>query len=163
MEIYLLRHGIAEDPRPGLRDSDRALTGEGKKKLREVLELAREAGVKPSLLLTSPFRRARETAEIAGEILAPDALVAPCGSLVPGGEMGEAWADIRTHKDADALLIATHEPFAGLFTGYLLNVPGLSIDVKKGAMIRVDVESFGPQPRGVLKWMLTPRLAAAGR
>lgn len=161
MEIYILRHGIAEDPRPGLRDSDRALTGEGKKKLREVLEFAREAGVKPELLLTSPFRRARETAEIAHEILAPQALVAPCNSIIPGGEMGHAWTDIRTHKDAEAILLATHEPFAGLFTAYLLNVPVLPIDVKKGAMIRVDVEAFGPQPHGVLKWMLTPRLAGA--
>jgi phosphohistidine phosphatase len=40
MEIYLLRHGIAEDQKPGGRDADRALTGEGKKKLREVLEVA---------------------------------------------------------------------------------------------------------------------------
>jgi len=36
MEIYLLRHGIAEDGRPGLKDADRALTPDGREKLRLV-------------------------------------------------------------------------------------------------------------------------------
>ena len=44
MQIYLLRHGIAEDARAGLRDFERALTAEGSEKLRRVLERARAAG-----------------------------------------------------------------------------------------------------------------------
>ena len=43
MEIYLLRHGIAEDQRAGMRDADRALTSEGKKRLKEVLQVAKAA------------------------------------------------------------------------------------------------------------------------
>jgi phosphohistidine phosphatase len=33
MEIYILRHGIAEEPAPGMKDADRALTSEGAAKL----------------------------------------------------------------------------------------------------------------------------------
>jgi phosphohistidine phosphatase SixA len=62
VQIYLLRHGIAENSTP---DSDRALTPEGREKLRRVLARARDADVAPSLILSSPYRRALETAEIA--------------------------------------------------------------------------------------------------
>ena len=64
MRIYLLRHGIAEEG-IGKRDSERALTDEGKKKLRDLLNLAKHAGVEPSLVMSSPYRRAQETAEAA--------------------------------------------------------------------------------------------------
>ncbi len=160
MEIYILRHGIAEDPRPGLRDAERALTGEGKKRLRDVLQVAHRADVKPEVLLTSPYRRARETAEIAREILNPQTEVMPAKCFTPESDPREAWEEVRIHHDAASVLIATHEPFAGLFAGFLLNTPALTIDVKKGSIIRVDVMGFGVQPRGVLRWYLTPRLAA---
>ncbi|MBL8214429.1 MAG: histidine phosphatase family protein [Bryobacterales bacterium] len=163
MEIYILRHGIADEPRPGMRDADRALTAEGKKRLREVLQVARHADVKPEIILTSPYRRARETAEIAREILHPETDLIPGNCFTPEADPCEAWEEVRIHRDAASVLIATHEPFAGLFAGYLLNTPALTIDVKKGSIIRVDVESFGLQPRGVLRWFLTPRLAAVLR
>ena len=64
MRIYVLRHGIAEDAPPGGSDSDRALTLEGRRKLRGVLEHARRAGVVPDIILTSPLKRAVETADL---------------------------------------------------------------------------------------------------
>ena len=62
MKIYLLRHGIAENGRPNQPDSERALTGEGRDQLRETLAVARKADTAPSLIITSPYRRAVETA-----------------------------------------------------------------------------------------------------
>jgi phosphohistidine phosphatase len=160
MEIYLLRHGIAEDQQAGSRDADRALTAEGKKRLREVLQTAKNAGVQPELIVTSPFRRARETAQIAAEALGTKEPLIASESLTPMGDARDVWNEIRVHKDVPSLLLASHEPLTGLLAAYLLNSPNLAIDVKKGAIIRIDVDSFGAQPRGVLRWMLTPRLAA---
>jgi phosphohistidine phosphatase len=42
---------------------------------------------------------------------------------------------------------------------FLLGVPALQVDMKKAALIRVDCDRFGPQPKAVLKWMLTPATA----
>ncbi|MBI3683025.1 MAG: phosphohistidine phosphatase SixA, partial [Acidobacteria bacterium] len=145
MEIYLLRHGIAEDPRPGMDDADRALTAEGRKKLREVLLVARDAGVKPDVIMTSPYRRAKETAEIAREILRYKEEIESSQALVPIAEAREAWDGIRVHKDAGSLLLSSHEPLTGLLAAYLLGAPGLQVDVKKGSIVRIDVGSFGPQ------------------
>ena len=69
MEIYILRHGIAEEAHGGMRDADRALTPEGAKKLQHVLRRARAIDVQPPVILTSPYRRARETAQVAAEAL----------------------------------------------------------------------------------------------
>ena len=35
----------------------------------------------------------------------------------------------------------------------------LEVDMKKAALERVDCDRLGPQPKGVLKWMLTPAVA----
>ena len=48
MQLYLLRHGIAEAGLPGHPDAERALTGEGREKLRRVLKRARSAGAEPT-------------------------------------------------------------------------------------------------------------------
>ncbi|MBL8221652.1 MAG: histidine phosphatase family protein [Bryobacterales bacterium] len=159
MEIYLMRHGIAEDPGVGMRDSDRALTGEGKKKLRDVLQVAKRAGVKPAAVLSSPYKRAKETAALACEVLALEGEVVLSDHFTPMADPRKGWEEIRLFTGEPSVLVTTHEPFTGLMVAYLLGMTQLPIDVKKGALIRVDVDGLGPHPRGVLKWMLTPRLA----
>jgi phosphohistidine phosphatase len=161
MEIYLLRHGIAEAAQAGMQDADRALTSEGKKKLHTVLRVAKQAGVEPTLILTSPYRRAVETARIAAQELDYKGELIPTPELTPDSEPDKIWGEIRTHSDSAQLLLATHEPIMGELASYLLGAPGSMIEVRKGALIRIDIESFGPRPRGVLCWMLTPKLAGA--
>jgi hypothetical protein len=42
---------------------------------------------------------------------------------------------------------------------FLLSSPALQVDMKKAALVRIDCDSFGRGPRGVLKWMLTPAVS----
>ena len=56
MELYLLRHGIAEDH--ATSDADRALTDEGREKVHRVMKRAAASGVSPSLIISSPYKRA---------------------------------------------------------------------------------------------------------
>lgn len=161
MEIYLLRHGIAEEARPGGRDSERALTGDGKRRLRTVLSAANQAGFKPQVILSSPYRRAVETARIAAEICAYHGQIIESQAFTPMADVKQAWDELRLYGDARSVLVASHEPLTGLLIGYLCGAAGLSVDVKKGALARIDVGETGAQPRGVLKWMLTPKLAGA--
>ncbi|MFN8688199.1 MAG: phosphohistidine phosphatase SixA [Acidobacteriota bacterium] len=160
MELYLMRHGIAEETAVGGRDAERALTAEGRKRLKEVLRTAAKAGVAPGLILTSPYRRARETAEMAASELGYKGEIVETGALVPYAHVQEMWEEVRVHKGESSLLVASHEPLMGQAAGFIVNSPGLRIDVKKGSMLRIDVEGFGSQPVGVLKWYLTPRLAS---
>jgi phosphohistidine phosphatase len=159
MQIYLLRHGIAEDGRPGHPDADRALTGEGRDKLRRVLKRARAADVAPSLILSSPYKRALETAEVAVDVLGYSGKVVQTRSLVPNASPHDTWDEIRGRKEESAVLLASHEPLMSTLAAFLLGSPGLAVDMKKAALVRIDMDRITPQPHGVLKWMLTPALA----
>jgi phosphohistidine phosphatase len=156
VQIYLLRHGIAEDSTP---DSDRALTAEGREKLRRVLARARAADVSPSLILASPYRRAIETAEVAVEVLGYHGKVVKTRALLPEASPFDTWEEIRKRPEEAAILLASHEPLMSSLAAFLLASPGLVVDMKKAALVRVDCDRLGPEPKGVLKWMLTPATA----
>ena len=159
MEIYLLRHGIAEDAHGGQSDADRALTGEGREKLRRVLKRARAADASPSLILSSPLKRAVQTAEEAAEALGYKGDIVQTKALIPEASPHEVWDEIRTHRNESAILLASHEPLMSATVAYFLGYPGLHVEMKKAALIRLDCDRFGAEPRGVLRWMLTPAVS----
>jgi len=159
MEIYLLRHGIAEEGRPGARDSDRTLTAEGREKLRRVLKRAHAAGARPGVILASPYRRAVETAQIAAELLEYGGEIVQAQALAPEASPENAWDEIRSRRTEGAILLASHEPLMSSMAAFLLCAPSLQVDMKKGALTRIDCDHFGPAPHGLLKWMLTAALS----
>jgi len=158
LRIYILRHGIAEDAPPGGSDASRGLTPEGKQKLRNVLARAGAARVRPAVILTSPLKRAVQTAEIAAAVLKVKQGLIETNALVPSSSPQRVWTEIRAQK-VDELLIAGHEPLLSNVVAYLLRCAAVRIDLKKGALVSIDIETAEPEPHGVLKWMLTPKLA----
>lgn len=158
MQIYILRHGIAEDGHAGQPDSERALTSEGRKKLRNVMRAAAAADVRPSLILTSPYRRALQTAQLAAEVLAYQGDVLRTSALEPSASPQAVWEEIRVHKDEPEILLSGHEPLFSALTAYLLGCANLQIDFKKAGLACVEAGRFGGEPHGVLKWYLTPKL-----
>jgi phosphohistidine phosphatase len=155
--IYVLRHGIAEDASRGGTDAERALTQEGKRKLHCVLEHARRAAIQPDVILTSPLKRAVETAEIAAAVLGAKGELVRTNALVPSSSPERVWREIRLRK-AEAILLAGHEPLLSLVVAYLVGCPALQVRMKKAALVSIEVESDAAQPHGVLLWMLTPKL-----
>ena len=159
MQIYLLRHGIAEERRPGGSDEERALTSEGREKLRRVLARARGADVEPSLILTSPLVRAVQTAEIAAQVLGYKAQIVRTDALLAEAHPAELWNELRTRRDETAILAAGHEPHMSAAAAFLLGCATLAVDMKKAALLRLDIDRLTGDPHGVLKWLLTPGVA----
>lgn len=69
IKLWLLRHGDAEDPRPGTDDFDRSLTDEGRNEAAAAGRALVELGAIPDIVLSSPRLRARQTAQLATEEL----------------------------------------------------------------------------------------------
>jgi phosphohistidine phosphatase len=159
MHVYLLRHGIAEEDHSGVSDADRALTVDGRRKLRQVLKTVAESGAKPSLILSSPYKRAVQTAEIASASLGYEGQILRTRALLPGASPEQAWEEIRGHRSEDGLMLVGHNPLFDALGPFLLGTPGLQMDFKKGAVLRVDIESFGANPRGILRWYLISKLS----
>lgn len=159
MDIYVLRHGEAEERETGLADRDRKLTPRGKHDLKAVLRMARKSEVAPELVLTSPLRRAVETATIAAEVL-DCKQVLETRNLLPGASPDLIWKEIGSDYKVESILLAGHQPHLGSLIGLLLEAP-LVVDLKKGSLVRIETHGKLGPPRGVLKWMITTKLAKA--
>lgn len=159
MELYLLRHGVAEDRAASGRDADRRLTDDGKKKLRKILARAHTAGVAPTLILSSPLTRALETAEIAARELGCHSEIVRTTALAPDSTPSDVWSEIRAHRDEPSILLAGHEPLFSSTVATLLGSTRSMVEFKKGALVRIDFSTIGADPRGVLQWMLTAKLS----
>lgn len=160
MELYLLRHGSAEPGRAGMPDSERSLSTDGEFEIRRVIAAARLGNMCPALILSSPYRRAMQTARIAADVLDYKEPVAESAALEPGGDARALWDEVRAHKDFRSLLLCGHDPLFSTATAFLLGCPELRVDFPKAGLVRIDLETFGPAPQGVLKWMLACTLIA---
>lgn len=156
--IYLMRHGIAADPAPGMSDADRALTPEGVRKTARVAAGLAKLGVKPDLILSSPLRRAEETAHLVADALDGRAAVELFPPLSPGVAPSDLIKQLRAHRRASELLLVGHQPDLGELASYLLTgTPRLvALPFRKAGVAAIAVASLPPRRPGDLEWFLTP-------
>lgn len=154
-----MRHGIAEDRAASGHDADRALTDQGVHKLEKVLKRAKKAGVNPALILSSPYLRAMQTAEIAARALEYHSEIVRTERLTPHSSPPDIWAEVRAHRDEPSLLLAGHEPLFSAAVAWMVGSSRAMVEFRKGALVRLDFATIGPEPRGVLQWMITPKVS----
>lgn len=155
MDLYLLRHGEAEPRGASFAEASRALTDKGRREVSRIVKQASRAKVQPAVILTSTYVRARQTAEIAAHILKVE--IAESRHLTPSADPQKLWLELAQYA-GQSLLLAGHEPHMSKFVHFLLGA-GFDLDFKKGALIRIEAADPPAEPKGSLKWMLTPRLA----
>jgi phosphohistidine phosphatase len=157
MELYFLRHGIAAEVGPaGSGDAGRPLTKEGIAKMRAVAHGLRQLGVRPDVLLSSPFVRAHETAEIVARELGLKLHLAE--ELAPGCDLAQLFALLGQHRAAVCVMVVGHEPDFSAMVGELTG--GSRLLMKKGGLARVDLELL-EERAGTLAWLLPPRVLRA--
>jgi len=157
-ELYLIRHAIAAgrgDAWPD--DSKRPLTEGGIKRMREAARGLARLDASIDLVLTSPFVRARQTAEIVAAALDPRPPVVTIDSLIPGGGYAALIADLEKHAKKTRIALVGHEPGLGEIAARLIGSRH-AIEFKKGAIFRVDVDEMPPAGPADLRWFLTPRV-----
>ena len=130
-ELVLLRHGIAEPRLAGRDHPDRPLTSAGRQRTRLVMAALVQRGLRLDRLLSSPYRRALQTAELALEAgLAPELAVDE--RLAPGGAL-EA---LLTPWDGRIGLVG-HEPDLSDLACVLLGCPPGALVLKKAGVIQL--------------------------
>ncbi len=139
MKLIVMRHGRAESPTSARADHDRALTPAGIVLLQNQGIAMRRAGLKPDALLCSPYRRARETADLLAAALGVAPLVVE--ALRPGAGIevyAEALADF---VDPATVLTVHHQPDVSSVV-YVLT--GASVAMDEGHAAIVDVRRLVP-------------------
>jgi phosphohistidine phosphatase len=158
IQLYLIRHGIAEERGEAWPDdTKRPLTDEGMARLRKSARGLDRLGVALDLVLASPLVRARQTAEIMAAELDPRAHVQISEPLAPGGTFQALMADLEKHSRRARIALVGHEPGLGELAARLVGTRH-SIEFKKGAVCRIDVDLLPPSAPGDLRWLLTPKI-----
>jgi len=157
--LYVLRHGVAEDRPERGGDFERKLTDEGRVRLVAEAAGLHALGVAPTVMLASPLPRAAETAAIvaAGLKSAPD--VRETEALAPGISTIETLRALDPLRQEDEVMVVGHEPGLSRLVAQLLtgSPAGLSIKLKKGGCVAVEVSFPLTRSSGMLRWALTPR------
>lgn len=158
IQLYLIRHGVAEERGEAWPDdTKRPLTNEGTAKLRRAARGLDRLGVVFDIVLASPLVRARQTAEVIAGELDPRANVVIAEALAPGGTFQALMADLEKHNRRARIALVGHEPGLGELAARLVGTRH-SIEFKKGAVCRIDVDQLPPSAPGDLRWLLTPKI-----
>lgn len=164
MKLFLFRHGLAVEREVFLMqkkdDTLRPLVDKGREKTRRVARILKEQGVEISLLVTSPYVRAQQTADILKDILKPTRF-AESVDLVPSAPPMAFAQWLKLHaKDALSVMAVGHEPQLSVLASWLLGGQMESfIDLKKSGVLCLELESFetaGPRAAD-LKWLLSSK------
>jgi phosphohistidine phosphatase len=157
-ELYLVRHGLAEERGDAWPDdTKRPLSAEGMSRMRRAARGLARIGIGLDLVLTSPLVRARQTAEILAGALEPRPSLVTIDSLAPEGVYTTLVADLEKHARKTRIALVGHEPGIGELAARLIGSRH-SIEFKKGAVCRVDVDGIPPSGPGDLRWLLTPKI-----
>ena len=166
MEVYLIRHGIAEERGTYADDSKRPLTTKGKVKTTKVAQHIVDIGLEFDLILTSPLVRAAQTASIlqqAGLSKKTETYL----PLKPDGAIAEfvTWLQqYQLNNPAAKIALVGHQPDLGNWAEMLLwgTIKG-QIILKKAGIIGLKIPSMGtPIARSTLflhtapKWLIRP-------
>jgi phosphohistidine phosphatase len=111
------------------------------------------------LIVSSPYVRARETAEIVATSLKIGDAQEMSDALTPGGSTREliGWLNHRKPAAKDVLLVG-HEPYlSGLVSLLVAGDAGLHVVLKKGGLCKLTTESLRHGRCAALEWLLTPK------
>ncbi len=159
MDLYILRHGKAEEAGPGMSDRDRKLSRKGRDDTAAAAYWMAERGLKFDLIATSPLVRARETATIiAGQLGKRDCMVT-WEELAPGGTPDEVCHRIREHEARQSVMVVGHEPLlSALISRIISGNEDSAVALPKGALAKIRDFSFARSPAGELHWLLPTSL-----
>lgn len=161
MKLSLLRHGIAADRgNPEYEhDSERPLTAKGERRMRRIAEGMQTLRLSYDLILSSPYLRAKQTAEIVTQVLHTPEGILLTEALTPEGNPRQLIEVLRTdHQARQDVLLVGHEPYLSrLISTLLTGGPNLQVMMKRSGLCTLEVETLRFGRCATLVTLLTPR------
>jgi|SRR5579863_1669962 phosphohistidine phosphatase len=158
MILYIVRHGIAvdrTDPKSPA-EAERPLTARGIQKTRSAALGLRVLGAKPDVLITSPYVRAAQTAEIFAEAIgfAPEK-IRVSEALKPSANPADILKEISNLK-AKEIAFFGHAPHLDLLMAQLAGARSAFTELKKaGAACFEQTSAHG---HWQVRWIVTPKI-----
>ena len=160
MQLYIVRHGIAidrEDPQCP-PDPERFLTEDGVEKTKQVAKGVANVAAIPDLMLSSPYVRALQTAELFAKALEyPKEKIRKTDFLLPGAESLQLFRELSRDKDSSVVFVFGHAPHLDDLIATALNSKHHITSLKKAGVALLELKRIVP-PGGELVWLSTPKI-----
>jgi phosphohistidine phosphatase len=157
MLLWVVRHGIAvsrDDP-DCPPDPERPLTEKGRRRMEQVADGLRRQGMAPGRLISSPYLRARQTAEIIAQALGlPHVAIELHEGIEPGEDPSAILGALSRGEPVDTLLCG-HAPHLDRLIARVAGAPQPFTELKKGGAACLELPGGSPAP-GTLLWLLPP-------
>jgi phosphohistidine phosphatase len=164
MDLYIVRHGIAidrEDPKCP-PDPERYLTDEGIDKTRQVAKGIAALGITPDLLISSPYTRAMQTAEIFASALDySKQKIRRTDLLLPGAESSMLFRELAKDKQSSTVFLFGHAPHLDELIAAAFASKHSITSLKKAGVAALKLKRISP-PSAEFLWLATPRLLRRG-
>jgi len=153
MNVYILRHARADF---GSKTEDPPVSPEGEKQLDHVLELTtKEFGFKPTLVVTSPIRRAKNTADILKKKFGGEPRVVVDKCLMPESEPADVLGFLSTLKKNEDVVLVSHMPLIFELLYDLIGGRG-EVELLNGSIAAVEFKNRAKSGKGKLVWLIQP-------
>ncbi len=152
MILYVIRHATSEEP-GGKPDPERALSARGRDEARTTGLALRALQARIERVVSSPFLRARETAELLAGGFEPAPEVEFQDAIAPGAPP-EAFLKLLGELRGREVAIVGHQPDLGHFLAVILDLSGSGVvSFPPGSVACLEVD---PDFRFKLAWFRTP-------
>lgn len=160
MKLLIVRHADAGDKeefaKSGKPDSLRPLSDKGRRQMRAAARDMQKLVPECGLILTSPYARAQQTAEILEELWGTP--TEETASLTPGQPPSAFMECLARHSSSTLIAAVGHEPDLGVLATWLIAGADQSgMDLRKGAACLIVFEDSPRPGSGLLCWMIGPK------
>jgi len=160
MDLYIVRHGIAidrEDPKCP-PDPERYLTEEGIEKTKHVAKAVVALGITADVLISSPYVRAQQTAEIFASALGyAKQKIRHSDLLLPGTDPALFFRELAKDKHSSSVLVFGHAPHLDELIAAALTTKHNITTLKKSGVAALTLKRISP-PSAQLLWLTTPKI-----
>jgi len=159
MDVILVRHAKAgnRDPNSWPDDDERPLTAEGQAEHRAVMRAAKKMGVKFDFLVTSPLKRARESADIVSSVYRWPEEPQVAAELGHGFSVAAVVKFLAKFPPTSRVALVGHEPdFSELATALIGGKTGLGLQIKKSGIAGIRFEGPAEVGAGTLLFLFKP-------
>lgn len=158
MRLYLFRHATAAPHGSSAQDADRPLTEGGHEEAQGVSHGLKRLGIAPTVILTSSYVRARETAQHAAEVLGAGIPMKVLDALEPESAPRRMSLALKPFADQTHVLCVGHEPHLSAWIAELVSGSGMRCQMKKAGVACLEVGQVPPPSgSGTLRWLMTPK------
>lgn len=156
MNLFLLRHSIAEDYRPGLEDFNRALTPAGKELIERAAGNWKKLATSFDFIVSSPLIRAMQTAEIVRRVYGMEKELIIDRSIL-SHDVNDICILAQSLGGKNILFVG-HQPTLAEFTQELVANGRMYLDFKKAMLVKINFEGRPRKGCGMLEAVIPAKM-----